>query len=150
LSDCKHIRVSGTIHVPLPRVEAFTFFTPTGERAYVDGWDPIFPSTVADETEPGTVFQTDHTGAQTTWIVVWRRRGEKIEYARVTPGDRAGIVSVSCSDAGDGTTSARVTYDLTALTPDANAALDQFADDYPDFLERWRQSIAHAIGVERS
>jgi len=29
----------------------------TGKRAWVDGRDPIFPSNVADETEPGTDFK---------------------------------------------------------------------------------------------
>ncbi|MGH8873468.1 MAG: hypothetical protein ACRDWS_16020 [Acidimicrobiia bacterium] len=81
MSVCKHVRLSGTIRVPLPSAEAFLLFTPSGERAWVEGWDPLFPSNVADETEPGTVFETDHGGVQTTWVVVRSEHGEMIEYA---------------------------------------------------------------------
>ena len=143
---CKHVRLSGTIRVPLPPAEAFNLFTPTGERTWVLGWDPLFPADVADETNPGTVFQTEHAGPQTTWIVVRREPGEVIEYARVTPGERAGLVSVVCSAEDDDITAATVSYNLTALTPHANAALEEFAEQYPDFLEHWRKAIEHAIG----
>ena len=39
-----------------------------------------------------------------------------------------------------------MTYELTALTPDANAALDEFAQQYPEFLEHWHRAIEHAMG----
>jgi hypothetical protein len=38
-----------------------------------------------------------------------------------------------------------VGYDLTALTPGANAGLDRFAAGYPDFLAHWEHAIARAI-----
>ena len=116
---CKQVRLSGTIHVTLPPAEAFDLFTPTGERAWVVGWDPLFPSDVADETSPGTVFQTEHDGPQTTWVVVRREQGEVIEYARVTPGDRAGLVRVACSAEDNDITAVTVAYYLTALNADA-------------------------------
>ena len=143
---CKQVRLSGTIHVTLPPAEAFDLFTPTGERAWVVGWDPLFPSDVADETSPGTVFQTEHDGPQTTWVVVRREQGEVIEYSRVTPGDRAGLVRVACSAEDNDITAVTVAYYLTALNADANAALEEFADHYPDFLKHWRQSIERARG----
>jgi hypothetical protein len=139
------VRLSGTVRVPLPPQEAFTLFTPTGERAWVDGWDPLFLTEITDETEPGTVFQTAHARSQTTWIVVRRKLAEMIEYARVTAGDQAGLVRVTCQPAGYDTTTATVQYDLTALSPPASSALDDFAERYPNFLERWRRSIERAI-----
>jgi hypothetical protein len=39
----KRVRLTGTIGVPLPPTEAFALFTPTGERAWAEGWDPRFP-----------------------------------------------------------------------------------------------------------
>jgi hypothetical protein len=143
---CKQVRLSGTIRVPLPPAETFNLFTPTGERAWVVGWNPLFPAEVADETNPGTVFQTEHDGSETIWVIVRREPGEVIEYARVTPGDRAGLVRVVCSAEENDITAATVTYELTALTPDANAALDEFAQQYPEFLEHWHRAIEHAMG----
>jgi hypothetical protein len=75
MNECKRVHVSGTIQIPLPPSEAFAFFTPTGERAWAEGWNPRLPAVVGDETKPGTVFQTDHGGHQTTWIVVRREPG---------------------------------------------------------------------------
>jgi hypothetical protein len=47
-------------------------------------------------------------------------------------------VSVHCSTDGRATR-AEVTYDLTALTKTAQAALQQFADGYDNFLSEWER-----------
>ncbi len=141
---CKRVRLTGTIRVPLPPKDAFTLFTPTGERAWAAGWDPQFPSPAADDTEPGTVFQTDHAGRRSTWTVIRREVATTIAYATSTPGDRAGLVSVTCQPWEGDTTLATVSYDLTALAPQANAELDRFAAHYPSFLDQWQQAIARA------
>jgi hypothetical protein len=144
VTTCKRVRLTGTIRVPLPPKDALTLFTPTGERAWAQGWEPRFPSPATDDTEPGTVFQTDHAGRQSTWTVI-RRDGGTIAYATTTPGDRAGVVTVTCEPREDQTTIATVSYDLTALVPEANADLDRFAANYPHFLDRWQRAIAQAI-----
>jgi hypothetical protein len=142
---CKRARLTGTIRVPLPPQLAFTLFTPTGERAWAPGWDPRFPSPVIDDTEPGTVFQTEHNGRHTTWTVIRRETGKEIAYVTVTAEGRAGLVTVTCEPATDETTTATVGYDLTALTPEANADLDEFAANYPQLLDHWQHSIAQAV-----
>jgi len=144
MTACTRVRLTGSLDVGLPPAQAFTLFTPTGERAWAHGWDPEFPSPGADETEPGVVFRTRHGGHVTTWTVASREPGRAISYTRVTPGDRAGIVSVRCQAAAPGT---RVTvgYDLTALAPEANAELDRFAAGYPGFLASWERAIADTL-----
>jgi hypothetical protein len=101
----------------------------------VPGWNPHFPASVADDAEPGTVFQTHAHGDATTWVVTDRDPGRRIRYARVTP-TRAGTVTVAIDGAGAQT----VTYELTALTA-AAADLHQFALDYPAFLRSWQDTI---------
>jgi hypothetical protein len=142
---CKRVRLTGTIRVPLPPKHAITLFTPTGERAWAAGWDPRFPSPVTDDTEPGTVFQTNHACRHSTWTVTRHDPGTTIQYATTTPGDRAGLVTVACTPGEDDTTTATVSYDLTTLAPQANADLDRFAAHYPSFLDQWQQAIAQAI-----
>lgn len=134
---------TGVVPVPLPPAEAFALFTPSGERAWAEGWDPRFPQPTDDETAPGTVFETAH-GAATTWVVVARDPGRSIVYARVGHGDRAGTVAVELAPAADGTTLARVTYDLTALTASAEPALAAFEAGYDEFLRHWTAAIAAA------
>jgi hypothetical protein len=142
---CKRVRLTGTIRLPLPPKDAITLFTPTGERAWAPGWDPQFPSPTTDDTEPGTVFQTDHAGRRSTWTVTRRDPATTIAYVTTTPGDRAGLVTVACKPGEDNTTTATVSYDLTTLAPAANADLDRFAAHYPHLLDRWQQAIAQAI-----
>jgi Polyketide cyclase / dehydrase and lipid transport len=142
---CKRVRLTGTIPVPLPPTDAITLFTPTGERAWAPGWDPQFPSPVPDDTEPGTVFQTDHAGRRSTWTVTRHDPATTIQYATTTPGDRAGLVTVACTPGEDDTTTATVSYDLTTLAPEANADLDRFAAHYRSFLGQWQHAIAQAI-----
>lgn len=73
--------------MPLPPAEAIELFTPSGERRWAHGWDPSFPSPAADETEPGTVFETRGHGPL-TWVVIERESGHSMKYAVVAPNPR--------------------------------------------------------------
>jgi hypothetical protein len=55
------------------------------ETAVGAGVGPRFPSPVADDTEPGTVFQTDHAGRRSIWTVIRRKAGTTIQHATTTP-----------------------------------------------------------------
>jgi len=138
------VRLSGTVEVASALEEAFSLFTPSGERAWARGWRPMFPSPSGDETEPGTAFLTSHGGRDSIWIVVRCEPGRCIEYATVTPGWRCGLLTVACKASG-GATTATVSYDLTALSDTADADLDTFAADYPSFLDHWQSAIAEAL-----
>jgi hypothetical protein len=145
----RRVKLTGTIEIPLPPGEAFPLFSATGERAWASRWDPRFPVPGSDETQPGTVFETDNSGRQSTWVVVRCTDGELIGYATLTPGDRCGLVMVSCQPSATGTR-ATVSYDLTALSPESDAELATFELGYPAFLRHWEQSITAAIAVNRS
>jgi hypothetical protein len=134
-------RLTGRIKVALPPAEALRLFTARGEQDWVHGWHPRFPVPVPDDTEPGTVFETSAHGEHTIWLVTSRQPGKSISYAQVTPGQRAGTVSVTITDAS-GHSEVEVTYQLTALTPVADRQLREFADGYPAFLRSWQDAIA--------
>lgn len=119
-------------------------FTPRGEERWVDGWLPSFPVPTPDDTAPGTVFETLHAES-TTWVVLERERGRRISYARVTPGSRAGTVTVTLDKDGDGHSIVHVVYDLTALTPHAAGELRRFAAEYPAFLDSWQEAITRSM-----
>ena len=133
-------RLTSRIQVDLPPDEAFRLFTPRGEQDWVHGWQPRFPAPTPDDTEPGTVFETHANGQHTIWVVTSREPGKRISYARVTPGEQAGIVTVTITDAG-GHSEAEVTYQLTALTGPAARKLREFADGYPAYLQSWQDAI---------
>ena len=115
-------RLAGRIQVGLPPGEAFRLFTPRGEEDWAHSWHPRFPVPAADDTEPGTVFETHAHGQRATWLVTSREPGKRISYARVITGEQAGTVTVTISASG-GRTEAEVVYDLTALTSAASQEL---------------------------
>jgi Polyketide cyclase / dehydrase and lipid transport len=133
-------RLTGRIQVGLPPHEAFRLFTPRGEQAWAHGWHPRFPVPAPDDTEPGTVFETEAHGQQTVWLVLDREPGKRISYARVTPGDRAGTVTVTVGAAGH-RSEVEVTYELTALTSTGDLQLREFASGYPAYLRSWQDAI---------
>ncbi len=137
-------RLVGRLRVPLAPAEAFRLFTPLGEREWAHGWDPHFPTPVRDDTQPGTVFETDAHGWRTVWVVTGCERPHRISYARLTPGSRAGTVSVELEPA-DAHTEVEVTYDLTPLTPSAAPELQRFADGYAAYLESWQKAISAGL-----
>ena len=133
-------RLTGHIKVALPPAEAFRLFTPRGEQDWAHGWHPRFPAPTPDDAEPGTVFETSAHGQHTIWLVTGREAGKRISYARLTPGDQAGTVTVTISAAGHNS-EAEVTYQLTALTGPASRKLSEFADGYPAYLKSWQDAI---------
>ncbi|MGW2275159.1 hypothetical protein [Streptomyces yangpuensis] len=132
--------MSAALRVPLPPEAAFRLFTARGERDWVPGWEPVFPVGTPDDTAPGTVWLTSSDEEETTWLVASRDFPHSVSYARITPGVRAGTVTVSlaATEAGSEVT---VTYDMTPLTPAAASALDGFAADYPSFIRSWEELI---------
>jgi len=122
-------------------------FTPSGERTWTHGWDPKFPSPGADETGPGTVFVTSHDGRESMWVVARCELGRSIEYMTATPGERCGLVTVTCEPSANGA-KATVSYDLTSLSREADVELDLFAASYPSFLGHWERAIGEAIRGE--
>ena len=130
------LRISRSGRVPAP-ANGLAAFTPEGERAWVGAqWDPRYPA--ADPTlEPGLVF----LAAGATWVVT-DVEDDRVRYARVTPGSRAGTVEVR--RAGDD--AFEVTYDLTALEPAAEGELQAFAEGFDEMLEEWaRLTTAAAL-----
>ena len=120
------MKLQGHLHVPLAPDDAIALFTAEGERAGVPGWDP--------HEYGDAVFTTRDD--QTFWVTV-DEEPRRRRYARVSPGNHAGTVEVRCEPDGEHTR-AHVTYDLTALSPDA---LDGFEDGYDAMLAQWERLI---------
>lgn len=142
-------RLTGRIQVGLPPAEAFRLFTPRGEEEWADGWQPRFPAASPDDTEPGTVFETAAHGQHTIWLVIDREPGERISYARITPGHQAGTVAVTISPSGH-RSEVEVTYELTALSDAADEELRGFGAHYPAFLQSWQEAIAALLNRQHS
>lgn len=132
--------LTGTVRVAAPPEEAWHLFTPEGERAWAPGWNPRYPGDSEDVFETGG----DHHHPAATWVVVTRDPGRRVSYARVVAGRDAGTVTVEL--AGDGHTTATVTYRLTALTSAGREHLTRFAAGYAGYLRSWEEAIGRVTG----
>jgi hypothetical protein len=128
----------GTFGLPGAPEAAVGWFTPEGERAWVEGWDPVYCSGASDE--PGAVWTTHGT----TWVTT-DRTPTRVRYARVAGNGTAGTVEVACTPDGTGTT-VTVTYDLTATEPRGEHVLRALEAGYPAMLADWESSISRARG----
>jgi hypothetical protein len=122
-------------------------FTARGERDWVKGWDPKFPAGEPREEGEGTVFVTTATDRPTYWVVAARTK-RSVRYARTTPGLFAGMVEVRERRSDAHSTQVDVTYDLSALTPDGAAELDEFAAGYEHEIRAWEDAIETALADE--
>jgi Activator of Hsp90 ATPase homolog 1-like protein len=95
--------------------DAFQLFTPRGECEWARGWEPRFPAAASDDSEPGTVFETDAHGHRSTWLVTDRVPGTRIAYAHVIPGERAGSITVTLQPTAAGS-EVEVVCELTPLS----------------------------------
>ena len=137
-----------TIRLNAPPERAFEMFTPLGERAWAQGWDPEFLHPVDGEACVGSVFVTRAGGRETIWTTIAHDPPSRAAYSRVTPGHHAVVVEVRLRPSDEGGTLADVSYAFTALTPEGNAAVTEMADGFAGWMEEWETSINRALASQ--
>lgn len=138
-----HIDVTGTVRVGAPPADAFIFFTPEGEKRWVAGWEPEYLHPAEGALQEGLTFRTRHGGEETLWLVSRLHGATEVDYVRVTPGSRIGIVSIRLATAGAAASDVTVRYRLTGLSPAGDAAVEAFAAAFDQYLRTWE----HLIGA---
>jgi hypothetical protein len=131
--------------LPMAPIEAMAHFTPEGERAWAEDWDPVYVHPASGVTEEGMVFTTAAGGESTLWLLTKFDPGAgRAEYARITPGSRTAVVKVKC-DAEGAQTRVTVSYTITGLSDAGNACVREMsARRFADYIDTWPASIAKA------
>jgi hypothetical protein len=135
---------TGRFELALAADEAFKLFTAEGERLWVPGWAPEVLGRLPQAT--GLVFLTGEGSELTIWTVIESDRSRRhARYSRVTPGSRAGLVEVRVEGEGQGC-SVEVRYDLTALSPEGEIALEAYSKaGFAEMLQTWQRLIAEFL-----
>lgn len=141
--QARHEKVGHRITLPLSAEEALELFTPEGERLWIADWRPCYQYPANGETLEGMVFLTGEGTELTYWTMtdfdIVRHR---VRYTRVTPSSRSTIVEVVCIAGGDHECNVDVSYALTGLSEEGNAAIAAFVgDSYSAMIEEWREKI---------
>ena len=142
----EHVVRSASFTLELPRSRAFEFFTPEGERAWAPGWEPCYLHPADGRAAEGMVFTTSAT-EETVWMMLrYAPAAGRVEYLRLTPGSRLGVVRVECTSLSPTRTQVSVSYELTALTEAGNAAIRALDDSaFANFIAGWPEAINRAL-----
>ncbi len=142
------LRLTGRIRVARPPAEAFRLFTARGEQDWAPAGSRTSPLRLRTTPSRAPCSRPAPTASRTVWVVTDRQPGRRISYAQVTPGDRAGTVTVTLSPAGQRgeASDVEVTYQLTALSEAAQPGLREFADGYLAYLQSWQDAISGCAG----
>ena len=134
---CRRVTLTGTVAVGLLREQAFAMFTPSGERTWAEG-GPHLWFRAKMKPRPVPFFGHSTAAGETNWTYTHCEPGHSIKYVLMTPGERCGLVTVSCESSYGGT-DVTVGYDLTSLGTGANDSLERFARNYAAFLNHWER-----------
>ncbi len=120
----------------------FPLFTPEGEKLWAPNWDY---ENVMGTTQLGEdyVFLTgthDHAGGKAIWIVKrYEPDQHRVQYYRIEPQEKVGVVTVACMPLGRDSTTVQVTYAYTGISERGNRFVENFSESgYKEFIEGWR------------
>jgi hypothetical protein len=143
----KSIRHTKAFKMAIPVAELFPLFSPEGEKQWVPGWEY---ENVMGQTELSEdyVFLTkthDHRTTDAIWIVKrYDPESHFVQYYKIEPGDKVGVVTVMCTDLGFSTTRIQVTYTYIAVSPIGERFIDEFTEGtYEEFIGEWQKLLSN-------
>jgi hypothetical protein len=141
--------VEHTLAVELPRPvsEIFPLFSPEGEKYWVPGWDykNVMGTTELFEDYVFLTKSHDHGATEAIWVVKrFDPEAHSVEFYKVEPGDKIGLVRVCCAALTDQRTKVEVTYKYLALSETGEAFVSGFtAEAYKEFIGEWQRLLSN-------
>lgn len=123
----------------------FPLFSPEGEKLWVPGWEyeNIMGTTTLHEDYVFLTESHDHAAGAAVWIVKhYDPEVYRVQYYKIEPGEKVGIVTVVCTPLNDSSTRVDVTYTYTGLSERGNRFIANFTkEDYEDFITEWKELL---------
>ncbi len=146
--EAKRVTRSYIQRVVAPPNVIFPLLCPVREAEWLDGWDYELIYSASGFAEEGCVFKSKQPGEpDTIWLITEHDKEKyRVEFARVTPDSRVAKVNINLSDNQDGTTSAAITYVVTALNDAGNEFVDSYTEEsFRQAMVWWEKSINHFL-----
>lgn len=143
----KTVHHTKTFEMPLPVSELFPLFSPEGETYWVPGWDyeNVMGTTELSEDYVFLTKSHDHASADAIWVVkTYDPPKHFIQFYKIEPQEKIGLISVECTKLGPERTHIRVTYKYTALSESGEAFIAGFDEAaYEEFMDEWQQLLSN-------
>jgi len=123
----------------------FPLFSAEGEKLWVPGWD-YKNITGSNDLHEDYVFLTrnhDHASTDAIWLV---KRYEPeiylVQFYKVEPEDKVGIVTVQCNRIDEGLTRVEVSYEYIGLSEKGDEFIEGFTStEYEAFIGEWNNFL---------
>ena len=123
----------------------FPLFSAEGEKLWVPGLDyrNIMGSVELHEDYVFITENHDHASSDAVWLVKKHEPDSHyVEFYKVEPDDKVGIISVQCQVISQRKTSVRVSYEYIALSEKGNEFITGFTDEvYKEFIGEWKRLL---------
>jgi len=123
----------------------FPLFSAEGEKHWVPGWD--YKNVMgSNELHEDYIFVTedhDHASSDAIWLVKkYEPHFHYVEFYKVEPEVKVGIITVKCNSISGSKTRVRVTYEYIALSEKGNEFIVSFTNEkYKAFIGKWKQLL---------
>jgi hypothetical protein len=149
IRDHASVQITRTMTLDLPGAAdvAFPLFGPVRESEWSPDWAPVFvtPQPGA-QTPDGAVFTTGSDEHLDTWVMTDFDPARRIvRYVHLKPTKYVAQLWIEVAPLSDRASRAQVTYRLTRLTPDGQAAINHFTESFPNMKAHWEQHIGAAL-----
>ena len=125
--------------------QVFPLFCPEGEKHWVPNWDYENIMGTTELSEDYVFLTGSHADASTDAIWLVKRYVPKdwfIQFYRVQPKDKIGVVTVQCCGPSDHVTRVEVTYQYIPLSEKGRRFIDGFTIEiYKKFIDEWRDLL---------
>jgi hypothetical protein len=143
MRSVKHTR---SFEMPVPVETLFPMFSPEGEKHWAPGWDYENVMGTTDLSED-YVFLTgthDHGTTEAVWIVkAYDPESHFVQFYKVEPGDKVGVITVLCEELENSNTRVRVTYRYIPLSETGEAFVSAFDEKaYDAFIGEWKRLLS--------
>lgn len=127
--------------------DLFPLFSPEGEKNWVPGWDyeNVMGTTQLSEDYIFLTKTHDHRIKDAIWIVKkYDPRSHFVQFYKIEPGDKIGVVTVKCSEQEAERTKVEVTYKYIALSAMGEDFVSEFSESvYEEFIGEWQTLLSN-------
>lgn len=127
--------------------DLFPLFSPEGEKYWVPGWDyeNVMGTTELSEDYVFLTKAHDHRTKDAIWIVKkYDPKSHFVQFYKIEPGDKIGVVTVKCSEQEAERTNVEVTYKYIALSATGEGFVSEFSESvYEEFIGEWQTLLSN-------
>ncbi len=143
------VAFEGSFELDASADRALQFFTPEGERAWVNDWNPkpVYPPQADVAFQANAVFRVDEGTERSLWTIVEANlQAHRAEYVYVVEGERLSRVRVEIEPLGAKQCRVRVRYVHTATSERGQQFLTSVTEEaFAQKMRDWQRMVSAAI-----